>query len=479
MKRINMMKKSVFAFALLMTVGLAKAQDEAVAIVNDSVSKTAVTKDTVKIPFKRVKLDGVSSVVGDYVILESDIDKTLFDLKRQGIDTKKLTRCELLGKLMEDKLYAHHAVQDSVVVSDAEINDYVDRVIQYFVQEMGDMDKVLKFYRKDNEASFRKQLFDINKEQKLSQKMQETITEEVEITPEEVRTFFKEIPVDEKPKFGAELEIAQIVIEPNIPKEVEDAVVNRLKKMRKEIVEDGVPFRTQAILYSQDPGSSSKGGYYPLTKQTPFAKELKDMAYSLEEGQVSEPFKTDFGWHLVTVDKIRGQELDIRHLLLIPEAPKAEIQKAKARMDSIRTAIMKNEITFSDAALKYSQEKETRQNGGKLINPATFDTKFELTKMEPTLYQQIQNLTDDELSLPLIDESQPGQKKFKILKITNRIEAHEADYSRDYIKIKELALKQKQLNVVRKWMREKIEDTYINVSNDYSGCNFANNWLKQ
>ncbi|NER16334.1 peptidylprolyl isomerase [Spongiivirga citrea] len=475
-----MMKKSVFALAVLLTVQVAKAQDDAdVAVANDTVMAPAVEKDTVKAPFKRVKLDGVASVVGDYVILDSDIDKTIFDLARQGIDTRKLTRCELLGKLMEDKLYAHHAVQDSVVVSDAEINDYVDRVIQYFVQEKGSLEKVLKFYRKDNEASFRKQLFDINKEQKLAQKMRETITDEVEITPEEVRTFFKGIPDDEKPKFGAELEIAQIVIEPVIPKDVEDETVERLKRMRKEIIEDGVPFRTQAILYSQDPGSSSKGGYYPLTKQTNFAKELKDMAFSLEVGQVSEPFKTDFGWHIVTVDKIRGEELDIRHLLLIPEAPKAEVLKAKERMDSIRLAIAKNEITFSDAALRFSEEKETRQNGGKLINPATFDTKFELTKMEPTLYQQIQNLADGELSLPLIDQSQPGKKKFKILKITNRISAHEADYSKDYIKIKELALKQKQLDVIRKWTREKIIDTYINLSNDYSGCNFANNWLKK
>jgi peptidyl-prolyl cis-trans isomerase SurA len=400
-------------------------------------------------------------------------------LKAQGVNVKEITRCKLMGKLMEDKLYAHHAIQDSIIVSDAEITDYVNNAVNYFVNQIGSIEKVLEYYKKEDEETFRQDLFEINKIQKLATKMQDKIVEEVEITPEEVRDFFKKIPVEERPQFGAELEIAQIIIEPKVPKAVEDKVVAKLKEIRKDIVENGVSFRTQAVLYSQDKGSSSRGGFYPLTKKTPFAKELKDTAYRLLEGEVSEPFKTDFGWHIVTVDKIRGQELDIRHILLTPEVPSSELAVARKKIDSVRTAILKKEISFAEAALQFSDEKETRQNGGLLINPATFDTKFDLTKMDPTLYQQVQALKDDEMSLPLIDEGRTGNKKYKILKVTNRFDAHTAEFSKDYIKIKDLALKEKQLEAVRKWMREKIEETYISVGNDYADCTFTSNWLKK
>ena len=162
----------------------------------------------------KIKIDGVAAVIGDYVILDSDVDKAYIDLESQGIPTSNIDRCSLLGKLMEDKLYAHHAEQDSILVSDNEINEYVSRTIDYFVQELGSMEKVLDFYKKKDEQSFRSELFDINRVQQLSQRMQANIVEEIEVTPEEVRTFFDKIPVDQRPVFGAELEIAQIVVEP-------------------------------------------------------------------------------------------------------------------------------------------------------------------------------------------------------------------------------------------------------------------------
>jgi len=151
----------------------------------------------------RIKIDGVAAVIGDYVILDSDIDKAYIDLQSQGIPTSNIESCSLLGKLMEDKLYAHHAEQDSLEVSDAEINDYVGRTIDYFVQELGSMEKVLEFYKKKDEQSFRSELFDINRVQQLSQRMQANIVEEIEVTPEEVRTFFDKIPKGQLPVFGA------------------------------------------------------------------------------------------------------------------------------------------------------------------------------------------------------------------------------------------------------------------------------------
>ena len=160
----------------------------------------------------RIKIDGVSAVIGDYVILDSDIDKTIVEMESQGMSTKNITRCELLGKLMEDKLYAHHAIQDSLEISDQEVYDYVDQSIAYFTEQLGSIEKVLEFYKKPNELAFRDELFQINKVQKLSSMMQSKIVEDVEITPEEVRQFFQSIPKSELPTFGTELEISQIVL---------------------------------------------------------------------------------------------------------------------------------------------------------------------------------------------------------------------------------------------------------------------------
>ena len=453
--------KTIGIFVLLSSFSIGHAQVD------------SITKPT------RIKIDGVAAVIGDYVILDSDVDKAYIDLQSQGIPTTNIERCSLLGKLMEDKLYAHHAEQDSLVVSDAEINDYVVRTIDYFVQELGSMEKVLEFYKKSDEQSFRSELFDINRVQQLSQKMQSKIVEEIEVTPEEVRTFFERIPTDQRPVFGAELEIAQIVVEPKSTDVEIERTIRLLETMRNDVLENGSSFSSKAILYSQDPGSRSRGGRYTLDRKRPvMVKEFRDQAYRLLEGEVSQPFKTEFGWHIVTVDKIRGQLLDVRHVLLIPEVSNKELQQAKEKINLIRQRIQDDEISFADAALEFSDDRETSTNGGVLINPSTGATRFELTKLDPGIYNQILNLEDNEVSSPLIDEDRSGNKKYKILMVTNRFDQHTADFAKDYVKIKDLALKEKQLSAIQEWMGEKINDTYVSVNRSYRDCDFSNKWVK-
>lgn len=426
----------------------------------------------------RIKLDGVVSVVGDYVILDSDIDKTIADMKSQGIPTAGVTRCELLGKLMEDKLYAHHAVQDSLEVTDAEIYSYVDQSIEYFTEQLGSLEKVLKFYNKSDELSFREELFNINKIQKLSQMMQADVVSKVEVTPEEVREFFDAISEQDLPTFGTEIEIAQIVIEPQVKEEETKRIKDQLLGFKSDVEEKGLSFASKAILYSQDPGSRASGGKYTLHRKRPrMVKEFRDVAFSMEEGEVSNPFKTDFGWHILTVDKIRGQEVDVRHILLMPEVDNTALQASKKVLDSLRVRILDDEISFENAAYNFSFEKETRNNKGKIVNPVTGDTRFELTKMDPTLYNQVKNLKDGEISLPILDVDRSGNKKYKIIKVVNRYDEHVADYSQDYPRIKELALKDKQLRTIEKWMKDKIEDTYVSVNKNFRDCSFSNQWL--
>lgn len=436
-------------------------------------------RDTVN-NFKRIKLDGISAVVGDYVILDSDIEKTLIDLKSQGAATEDITHCGLLGKLMEDRLYAHQAVQDSILVSDDMVNAQGEAQLQSLVQQIGSMDKVLSYYKKEDEQSFREELYKINKLRMLSEKMQQEIIKDIEITPEEVRQFYSSIPKDERPLLGAELEIAQIVKTP-VPSDAENQkVIDKLNQIKADIEDNDASFSVKAILYSQDPGSKSKGGFYSITKETGFDKTFKDVAFSLREGEISEPFKTPFGYHIIFIEKIRGQELDLRHILISPEISEAAAQEAKSELDSIRQKIIDGEFTFAEAALNFSDEKETKYDGGVLRNPQDFSSRFELTKMDPSLYNQVRNLKDDEISYPILEEDKRGgPPKYKILKVTNRFEEHKADFAQDYIKIQQLALTQKQFDAIKEWMAEHIEDTYVSINEANKDCDFANNWVKE
>ena len=428
---------------------------------------------------QKIKIDGLAAVVGDFIILDSDIDKTLIDLQSQGVATDNLDKCSLLGKLMEDKLYAHHAEQDSLEIDNQQIFNYVDQTIDYFVSQLGDIDKVLEFYKKEDEQTFRQELFEINKVNQLSQKMQSKIVDEIEITPEEVKQFFNNIPRYDLPIFGAELEISQIVVKPEVSEAEKKKVIDRLESIRDDVVINGSSFATKAILYSQDPGSRSTGGKYTLNRNRPqMVKEFRDVAYRLKENEVSEPFETEFGWHIVKVDRIRGQEVDVRHILLTPEISPDAMAEAKKKVDLIRKRVVDGELNFQEAAKSFSDEKSTKNNGGVLINPTTGDTRFELTKIDPVLYNQIQRLGDNEISSPLLEQDRQGNQSYKLIMVSDRFDEHVADYSKDYIKIKELALKEKQLTAIQKWMNEKIIDTYISVNDQNKQCNFANKWLK-
>ena len=469
MKFINN-KIALTFFLLLFTSVITSAQE--------------IIKDSVAAPIKKIqstgkqKIDGVIATVGDYIILDSDIDKSYLEISTGGGSIKDITRCQMLGKLLEDKLYAHQAIQDSIVVTDAEIKGMLEDRLNYLIEKIGSMEKVVQFYKKDSEEEFRTYFSDILKEGKLTSEMQKKIVDAVEITPEEVRNYFKTIPKDDLPFFGVELEVAQIVVTPKVSAEDKQKVIDRLNGFKKEI-EEGSSFSTKAVLYSQDPGSRSNGGFYKMNRKTPFVKEFKDVAFSLAEGEISAPFETDFGYHIIYIEKIKGQEVELRHILLSPTVTEAALNEAKEKITLIKKRIEDKEITFAEAARTISDEKETRANGGALINPQTQDTRFELTKMDPTFYSQVSNLKENEISVPILDQGEEGKKKFKLITVTNRIDEHAADYAKDYIKIKELALKYKRITAIGKWFDEKIKETYIKIIGEYRDCTFTNNWLKK
>ena len=436
-----------------------------------------VKTDSIKPKPGRQKVDGIVATIGDYLVLDSDIDKNFLELSSQGNSIEGITRCEMIGKLMEDRLYAHHAVQDSLKVTDAEIKGTMEDKIGTLVEQIGSMEKMLKYYNKNTEEEFRTYLFDILKMSKLTGEMQRKIVDAVKITPEEVRNFFKTIPANELPVFGDEIEVSQIVLNPKVNQVEKQKVIDKLNGFKADI-KAGSSFSSKAILYSMDPGSKSNGGFMKINRKTPLVKEFKDIAFALTEGEISEPFETMYGYHIVYLEKVRGQDLDIRHILIFPKVTDESLQEAKDELTVIREKINKKEITFGDAARSSSDDKETKANGGALLNPKTMDTHFELTKMDPALYSLVSNLKEGEVSMPQIDTDQTEKKVVKIVTVSKKIPAHTADYSKDYLKIRELALKDKQIKAVGKWSNEKIKETFVKINGEYVDCKFTNNWQK-
>lgn len=480
LKMTNLKSLIRYAFFPLFAIlcGTVSAQEIVVTEGNLQDNSAVVEKDTVK-AFEKFKVDGVAAVIGDFVVLDSDVDKMYIELQSQGASIKNVTPCSLAGRLMENKLYAHHAIQDSIIVPDAQINAEVDQQLTYMSQELGSLEKVLEFYKKDSEAEFRAELFQINKQNRLAAEMQRKIVEAVEITPEEVREFFKKIPEDQRPVFGDEVELSQIVVKPEIPQAEKQRLIDRLREMRADIVDNGASFNTKAVLFSQDPGSKASGGKITLSRKDPFVKEFKDAAFSLQEGEVSQPFETIFGYHILTVDKKRGQQVDVRHILLIPDVTEETKQQAREEIEKVRQKIVDGELTFAAAAKEVSDETETRESGGQLVNPTTGDTRFELTKIDPLIYEQVVNLKEGEVSRVLTDQDNTGRPFYKIITVTNRYPEHKADYSQDYNRIKELALRDKQLKAIEKWQKEKIRETYVKVNGKYRECEYSSNWLKK
>jgi len=341
---------SLLIVCVLTTIGM-QAQE----IIEDTVEAKTIATDTVKKKMKPFRLDGVAAVVGDYVILESEVDITLEQFKSQS---ESVTRCQTLGQLMETKLATHHAIQDSINIPDSRIYDEVNQTIQRLAAELGGTEEdVAAYYKKETIAQVRDEIFKVRKELVLSNEMNERIIENIDVTPDEVRTFFKKIPEDELPTIGVELEIAQIVITPKASEAARQKTIDELSSYRNDIIENGSSFATKAVLYTDDTGSRREGGFMRINRKSPLVKEFRDVVFGLQEGEISEPFETEYGYHIATLEKVRGDDLEIRHILVVPEIGKKEEQEAKDKMELIRKRIIDGELDFADAAKEFSDQK--------------------------------------------------------------------------------------------------------------------------
>lgn len=473
-----MIKSSLLAACCFVAITV-NAQE----VISEGGQDVAAATDTVQTTqLKSFKVDGVAAVVGDFVILDSDIFQAREGLKQQNADAG-VSDCDLLDKLMETKLYAHQAIVDSITVPEAEIRSYTNQQIGYFKERFGGSEeRVLKFYRKETMADLEKELFEINKNNQLAQMMQQKIVADLEVTPEEIRAYFNELKDSEGglPIFGDEVEISKIMVEPEIPQEEKQKVIDELNGYRTDILLNGSSFATKAVLWSEDESTRGKGGLIEgVDRKAQFVKEFRDVAFSLQEGEISKPFETEFGFHIIQVVKIKGQQIDLRHILRIPKITDASEKAAKEKIEKIKKSIEEGELTFSDAAKEFSDEKETASDGGVLFNPTTQDRMFEVKNLPPEIYPKVRDLQVDDISEVFNNPTRTGRTRFEIYTVSKRVNEHKADFAVDYLKIKDLALQDKSIEAVKKWQNEKIDETYIKINRDHRSCDFSNNWINE
>ena len=412
-------------------------------------------------------VDGVAAIVGGDIILQSEIEEQYDVFNRQNFG-KAVTYCEVFEELLFQKLLIHHAEIDSVTVAEDEVEANMDRRIQQLIMQMGDQQKLEEFYEK-SVVEIKEEMRELIHDQLVAQRMQMTVVEGIEVTPSEVRSFYEALPADSVPLINAEVEISQIVKYPEVSKEAEQEVIDKLSSL-KERIENGTSFSSMAILYSEDPGSNKKGGEYKGIQRGVFVKEFEAIAFNLRKGEISDPFKTEFGYHIVQLLEKRGEELDLRHILIKPKLSQEDLQEAKAFLDSVSSAISASELTFQEAARRYSEDENTRFNGGQMSNFQNGNNKFEISQLDRTLFGMVNSLATGDISKSSFFVSDDQREAFRIIKLDQKYEPHRANLDLDFTRIKSFALQEKQARTVNDWKEEKLQETFVRVNAGYYPC---------
>lgn len=419
-------------------------------------------------------IDGVLAVVGKEIVLKSDLDQSVEAQTRQN-PALPVEDCRVFEDLLLEKLLLHQAALDSIEVAEDEVQANIDRRIAVFIQQIGSETKLEQYYGKSI-LEIKEEMAPLIKNQLTAQRMLQEINGDVEITPSEVREFYAEIPKDSLPLINAEVEYAEISLFPEVSDAAKQEAIDKLNEI-KDRIENGSSFSTMAVLYSEDPGSARNGGEYKGIKRGQFVKEFEAVAFNLALNEISEPFKSEYGYHIVQVQRKIGQELDLRHILIKPKISAENLEATKLKLDSIRQQILNNEITFEEAAQKYSAAEESRLNGGRVMNPQTGDSKWETGQLDKTIFYTLESIEEGTISEPSFFRTRDEKEGYKLVKLIDRSDAHIADMATDYQRIKQVALAQKKNRILEEWVDEKIKDTYVRVNNDYLQCEFRREWL--
>lgn len=440
------------------------------AIIFLSISIAVVAQPTM------VVADKIVAVVGNKIILKSDIDNNLLDMQRQGIELPPNARCLSLEQSMGIKALVLQAEKDSLPVTDEEIDADIDNQIRYFISQYGSKDELEKVAGKSL-YQLKEDFKDGFRDRKLAASMRNKIVDGIKITPNEVKAYFESIPTDSLPYYETEVEIGQIVIYPKASRDAEEYIIEELNSYKTQIETGNKDFGTLASIYSEDPGSKAKGGMYEVNRNQ---KDLDPIwlskAFTLKEGQVSSPFKTRFGYHIIQLVSRGGDDAVVRHILRIPPVTQIEMKQGFSKLDTIRSKLIAGTIDFGTAVSRYSDDESSKFTAGMLQGKdGTFLT---IDQLDKDMVVMMNELSVGEYSRPIEYTDERGKRGVRIVFLKTKTAPHRENLKDDYNKVAQRTIELKKENELEKWFKEKTKTYYIMLDDEYKNCEVLKHWIE-
>ena len=421
--------------------------------------------------FAQESADKIIIVIGrNRIILQSDLEKLAADQRQQDPGFTDDKKCMLLQSMIMQKMLLEQAERDSISVTDDDVDGQLDNRLRYFIQLYGSKEKL--------EQSTGKSVYQIKeefreniKEQMIADKMQNQILENVKTTPAEVGDFYRKIPQDSLPFFPSTVEVGQIVINPPVSREIDEYAHKTLEDIRKDIIDGKITFEYAASRYSDDPGSRDNGGRYDgITRTGPMVAEFNAAAFKLQNGEISPIFKTKFGYHIVQMISRKGDQADVRHILIKPQLTTSDFKIALAKLDSIYDLLVNKKMTFEEGVGKFSDDEAAKRTGGMVTDPQTGTYDLDITKLDPGMVLMLDSLTPGGFSKPHVFYTESHEQSCRIVYLRNRTSPHKANLKDDYSKIQEVTLAQKKQLKMQAWLKAKTPSFYIKIDPAYQDC---------
>lgn len=426
--------------------------------------------------------DRILAVVGrNRIVLQSDLEQMVQQTQSQNPNMvmSDSVRCIVLQEMISGKMLVEQAERDSLIVSDDEVEGQLENRIRYFIRLYGSQEKLEQASGKTI-YQMKETYRDVIKEQMAAEKVRGKLLEHVHVTPAEVQAFYNKIPKDSLPFFPATVEVGQIVIAPPTNPELDQLAREKIEDIRKKIVKEGQSFETLAGFYSEDPGSRDNGGRIDgITRNGGYAQEFVQASFKLQEGEVSPVVKTQFGYHIIQMIKRKGEQVDVRHILVAPQHTSADYKVAMERLDSIRAQIIAGKLTFGEAVNKYSMDDQGKMTGGMIADQQTGATQLQVEQLDPQLALMIDSLKPGSISQPHVYKTQRNEQSTRIVFLKGRTEPHKANLKDDYSKIQTVAKGQKEQEKLDSWIADRLPTYYLKIDPEYSSCGVLQRWMQR
>lgn len=425
-------------------------------------------------------VDEVAWIVGDEAIFRSDIEEMYLQMRSDGEIISGDPYCVIPERMAVEKLYLHQAKIDTIEPPEGQVQQQVDKRINFFVANLGSKEKVEEYFLKPL-PMLRQQLVEIMRNNYIVEQVKSNLTKDVKATPNEVRKFFDALPPDSIPYVPMQVETQIISLNPQVPRQEIEDVKARLRDIADKVNRGEADFATQAILYSEDDGSSMQGGELGFAGRADYVPEFANVAFNLNDPKkVSRIVETEFGYHIIQLIEKRGDQINVRHILLRPHVSQKDLDNAVVRLDSVRKEIVAGSFSFDTAARLISQDKDTRNNSGIMINQNTGTSRFEMQDLPPEVARRIETMQPGDISEAFVmKDARKNRDIAAVVRLTNRIPGHRANLSDDYNMIKEMYEEHERNRIVKEWLENKIKDTYVRIEDGWGGCDFTySGWIK-